>query len=65
MYMEENKLYKIFRITNITENIKDFKTFSFESNNEILYKPGQYLTLVRYEHNEEVRRSYSITSSPF
>jgi ferredoxin-NADP reductase len=58
------QLYKIIRIKTITESIKDFKTFSFESNNTIKYKAGQYLTLVRYERNEEIRRSYSIISAP-
>src|SRR5436305_14230491 len=62
--MEESNLYKIVRITSIIENIKGFKTFSFESDKPIQYKAGQYLTFVRYEHNEEIRRSYSITSSP-
>lgn len=55
-------LYKILRIKNITEPIKDFKLFSFDDT--INYKAGQYLTLVYKLHNEEVRRSYSITSSP-
>src|SRR6201990_1503628 len=62
--MEESNLYKTLRITNITENIKGFKTFSFEGDETIQYKAGQYLTFVRYDHNEEIRRSYSITSSP-
>ncbi|MEP6684603.1 MAG: iron-sulfur cluster-binding domain-containing protein [Parafilimonas sp.] len=60
----EESLYKIIRIKSIAENIKDFKTFLFESDHIIKYKAGQYLTLVRYEHNQEIRRSYSITSSP-
>jgi ferredoxin-NADP reductase len=60
----DEQLYKILRIKNITESIKGFKTFSFESNKVINYKAGQYLTLVRHERNEEIRRSYSITSTP-
>jgi ring-1,2-phenylacetyl-CoA epoxidase subunit PaaE len=60
----EESLYKIIRIKSIAENIKGFKTFLFESDHSIKYKAGQYLTLVRYEHNQETRRSYSITSSP-
>ncbi|MBV9961381.1 MAG: iron-sulfur cluster-binding domain-containing protein [Parafilimonas sp.] len=62
--MNENKLYKTLRITNITENIKGFKIFSFDSDEVLKYKAGQYLTFIHYEHNEEIRRSYSITSSP-
>jgi ring-1,2-phenylacetyl-CoA epoxidase subunit PaaE len=60
--MSTNGLYKTLRIQNIKEEVKDFKTFSFAEN--IPYKAGQYLTFVYHSHNEEVRRSYSITSSP-
>lgn len=59
---EAEDLYKILRIKNIKEEIKDFKTFSFD--NDLNYKAGQYLTLVYQLHNEEIRRSYSITSAP-
>jgi ring-1,2-phenylacetyl-CoA epoxidase subunit PaaE len=57
-----NDLYKTLHIKNIKEEVKDFKTFSFAEN--LNYKAGQYLTFVYHLHNEEVRRSYSITSSP-
>lgn len=60
--MSTNGLYKILHIQNIKEEVKDFKTFSFAEN--VSYKAGQYLTFVYYSHNEEIRRSYSITSSP-
>ena len=62
--MTTGELYKTIRIKNITESIKDFKTFSFADENKIKYKAGQYITLVRHAYNEEIRRSYSITSSP-
>jgi ring-1,2-phenylacetyl-CoA epoxidase subunit PaaE len=57
-------LYKTVRIAGIKEEVRDFKTFSFEENHNINYKAGQYLTLVYHAYNEEIRRSYSITSSP-
>lgn len=59
-----NPLYKTTTITEIREEIKDFKTFTFDSIPDIPYKAGQYLTLVDEAQGEEVRRSYSITSSP-
>ena len=62
--MPANELYKILCIQHITPHLKDFKTFSFREGHTIQYKPGQYLTFIRYEHGEEIRRSYSITSSP-
>ncbi len=62
--MNSTGLYKTIRIKRITEEIKDFKTFSFEEDHNITYKAGQYLTLVYHSRNEEIRRSYSITSSP-
>lgn len=58
-------LYKIIRIEDIKENIPNFKTFSFAEGHNIKYEAGQYLTLVQHSHSEEIRRSYSITSSPF
>lgn len=62
--MIENNLYKTIRIQHIQKVAEGFKTFSFNNDHEIIYKAGQYLTLVRHTHNEELRRSYSITSSP-
>lgn len=56
--------YHRLRIKEIREEAKDFKTFVFEDGHGIRYKAGQYLTLVRFENGEELRRSYSITSSP-
>ena len=64
--MKEVKgLYKTIRIKEIREEVKGFKTFVFEDGHNISYKPGQYLTLVALQDGEEVRRSYSITSSPY
>lgn len=57
-------LYKTIRIHEINEEAIGFKTFVFEEGHNILYKAGQYLTLVHKQGSEEVRRSYSITSSP-
>ena len=62
--MQTNDLYKTLRIKGVTEHIKDFKTIAFENDHAVTYKAGQYITLVRHAHNEEIRRSYSITSSP-
>lgn len=60
-----NNLYKTLKISGIRENIKGFKTISFENNPDIHYAAGQYLTFVYQDHNTEKRRSYSIVSSPF
>ena len=57
-------LYKTIRIREIKEEVKGFKTFVFEEGHNIRYRSGQYLTLVTSLHHEEVRRSYSIVSSP-
>jgi ring-1,2-phenylacetyl-CoA epoxidase subunit PaaE len=57
-------LYKTLRIESITEEVKGFKTFVFEEGHGINYKSGQYITLVQNIKDEEVRRSYSICSSP-
>jgi len=61
----DEQLYKILLISSIKEEIKDFKTFVFENGHGIRYRSGQYLTLVTTVNGEEIRRSYSITSTPF
>ena len=61
---EDKTFYKTLRIHSITEEIKNFKTFVFEEGHGISFSSGQYLTLVHFQGKEEVRRSYSIISSP-
>lgn len=57
---------KTLTISNIKEETNDFKTFYFEENatDKIKYEPGQYLTLIHPGLGNNIRRSYSITSSP-
>jgi Flavodoxin reductases (ferredoxin-NADPH reductases) family 1 len=62
--VHNQQIYKKLIIKNITEEIPGFKTFVFELDHQIIYKSGQYLTLVHFVNHEEIRRSYSITSSP-
>lgn len=58
-------LYKKVIIKSINEEVSGFKTFVFEEGHRIQYKAGQYITFVQQQAGAEVRRSYSITSSPF
>jgi ferredoxin-NADP reductase len=58
------KLYKKLRVKEIIEEVPGFKTFVFEDSHSIDYMPGQYITLVWFLNGEEIRRSYSITSTP-
>ncbi|RIJ34336.1 ferredoxin--NADP reductase [Pontibacter oryzae] len=52
-------------VKEIREELPDFKTFVLEPDRPLVYKAGQYLTLVHTDtQQEDVRRSYSITSSP-
>ena len=62
--MPQEGYYKALRIEKIHEEVKGFKTFIFEEGHGITYKAGQYITLVQHVNNEELRRSYSICSSP-
>jgi ring-1,2-phenylacetyl-CoA epoxidase subunit PaaE len=57
-------LYKKLIIKEIRQGGRDFKSFVFEENKTISYDAGQYVTLVDFVQEEEVRRSYSIISSP-
>ncbi|AKQ45856.1 oxidoreductase [Rufibacter radiotolerans] len=58
--------FQTLTITQIKEEVPGVKTFVFggEEAESIVYQPGQYLTLVVLKGEQEVRRSYSITSSP-
>lgn len=53
-------------VKEITQETPDFKTFTLvpPPGESIGYKAGQYLTLLHPHHPEEIRRSYSIVSSP-
>lgn len=63
--MEAASLYKKVKIIGIKEETKGVKTFYLSTGDDIInYKAGQYLTFVINEGDGEVRRSYSITSSP-
>jgi ferredoxin-NADP reductase len=51
-------------IENIREETKDFKTFIFRDGHQLNYQAGQFITLVDNRGMQEIRRSYSIISSP-
>jgi ring-1,2-phenylacetyl-CoA epoxidase subunit PaaE len=52
-------------IESIREETKGFKTFSFVDDHGLTYQAGQFLTFVDKTNSQEIRRSYSIISSPF
>jgi ring-1,2-phenylacetyl-CoA epoxidase subunit PaaE len=62
--MPQEGFYKTLCIKEINEEVQGFKTFVFEEGHGINYKAGQYITLVQKIKGEELRRSYSICSSP-
>lgn len=51
-------------IRSITQETADTKTFTFEKEAGLLYKPGQFLTVVKHTLTQEVRRQYSFSSHP-
>ncbi len=51
-------------IEKIREETKGFKTFTFANGHGVEYQAGQFITLVDKTHSGEIRRSYSIISSP-
>lgn len=59
-------MYRTITVTEIREEVEGVKTFYFEGDDarQIHYQAGQYLTLVHPEQQHEIRRSYSIASSP-
>lgn len=54
----------LLRITNIIPETHNVKTLVLDSETPVAYKAGQYLTFVFGDGQHEVRRSYSIASSP-
>ena len=59
-----NHPYTLLIIENIREETKGFKTFIFSEGHHIQYLPGQFITLVDKSGLQEIRRSYSIISTP-
>lgn len=55
--------YQSVTVAQVIEEVPDVKSFVFEET-WVDYKPGQYLTLVQNLNGEEIRRSYSISSTP-
>lgn len=69
--MEENDIatnpaYKEITITAIKEEAPGVKTFIFGADDakDVPYQPGQYLTFAHQGKSGDIRRSYSITSTP-
>ena len=59
--------YYDLRIKNIVQETRDAITIVFEqpAGQPIAYKSGQFLTLIAPVNGKEVRRAYSLCSSPF
>jgi ring-1,2-phenylacetyl-CoA epoxidase subunit PaaE len=51
-------------IVEIISETDDVKTFAFACNKPVVYKPGQFLTFLFERKGSEIRRSYSLSSSP-
>lgn len=61
--MESTFLKKLI-IEDVHEEIEGFKTLCFREGHGISYKAGQFLTFSHMANQMEIRRSYSICSSP-
>jgi ring-1,2-phenylacetyl-CoA epoxidase subunit PaaE len=59
-----NTVYKSLTVESIREETKNFKTFTFREGHSLKYEAGQFITLVDDSGKHEIRRSYSIISSP-
>jgi len=58
-------MYYDVSVKEIIRETEDAISIVFENpNNEIRYKPGQFITLILNIENQEHRRSYSLNSSP-
>lgn len=62
--MQQN-IYRKLVITEIREEVNNVKLFYLaEEGEKISYKAGQYLTFILPQNETEIRRSYSLASSP-
>jgi len=61
------KHYVNLTVKNITQETKDAISISFAqpADRKIVYKAGQFLSLIATVEGKEVRRAYSLCSSPF
>jgi ring-1,2-phenylacetyl-CoA epoxidase subunit PaaE len=57
-------LYESLTVESIREEARNFKTFTFRDGHSLKYESGQFITLVDNSGKQEIRRSYSIISSP-
>jgi ring-1,2-phenylacetyl-CoA epoxidase subunit PaaE len=57
-------VYEPLTIEYIREETRNFKTFTFREGHSVKYQSGQFITLVDNSGKQEIRRSYSIISSP-
>ena len=62
--LNSSSSYIYLTIESIREETKGFKTFSFADDHGLTYQAGQFLTFVDKSSPHEIRRSYSIVSSP-
>src|SRR6478736_9103582 len=61
-----NNHYRELVVKDIVPETKDSISLHFEQpENKLVYKSGQFLTLISTFQGKEVRRSYSLCSSPF
>jgi ferredoxin-NADP reductase len=56
--------YESLTVEGIREVARNFKTFTFREGHSLKYESGQFITLVDNSGKQEIRRSYSIISSP-
>ncbi|MGE5429787.1 MAG: 2Fe-2S iron-sulfur cluster-binding protein [Syntrophomonadaceae bacterium] len=57
--------YLPLKVTDVIKETEDAKTFIFreESGSAVIFLPGQFLTICFFYNGEEIRRSYSISTS--
>ena len=61
-----NPTTRLLRVAQIIDEVPEVKTFVFQPLDEapFQYKAGQFLTLLFDDHGQEVRRSFSFSSTP-
>jgi ring-1,2-phenylacetyl-CoA epoxidase subunit PaaE len=63
-YLQGPGAFQQLIIEKIQEETKNFKTFFFRDGHGLHYEAGQFITLIDRTGLQEIRRSYSMVSSP-
>jgi ring-1,2-phenylacetyl-CoA epoxidase subunit PaaE len=61
----QDSRYKQLKIKEVVHAAKDAVVLVFDTENELKYQPGQFITIVHEVSGKKIRRAYSLCSTPY